>query len=168
MKLEFVYHPTHPPVGSRHVSPTCCPTSLLPRVQFVPCMPRAPALTYHPSHLIALYTSQTVEDVLIKVYRRCIGILRRHGRDRADDRRALRSGPTGPWGMGQHADRPRPDTGRGDRSGCALPHGEERTPNFPSAPRRGVQTCMHGPPQQTGKASVLLCLCVPSCSMRVV
>ena len=70
LKLEFVYHPTHPPIGSRHVSPTCCPTSLLPRVQFVPCMPRAPALTYHPSHPIALHASQTVEDVLIKIYRK--------------------------------------------------------------------------------------------------
>ena len=81
MKLEFVYHPTHPPVGSRHVSLTCCPPSLLPRVQFVPCMPRAPALTYHPSHPIALHASQTVEDVLIKIYRKMYrnpGFLRRN------------------------------------------------------------------------------------------
>ena len=68
-----------------------------------------------------------------------------------------------PLGLGGWATTPT-DRGRtlGEATGpagCALPQGEERTPIFPSLPRRGVQTCMHGPRQQTGKASVLLCVC---------
>ena len=43
-------------------------------------------------------------------------------------------------------------------AGCALPQGT--TSFLVPSPRRGVQTCMHGPRQQTGKASVLLCVCI--------
>ena len=75
MKLEFVYHPTHPPVGSRHVSLTCCPPSLLPRVQFVPCMPRAPAphISFQPSNSIARISNSG--RYINKNLQRCIGIL---------------------------------------------------------------------------------------------